>query len=142
MVVYTEEKIFSQNNACPFCGISIGELEPRGFSFNSPFGACKTCHGLGVKMEFEPDLLIPDKTKSILDGAIVPWSGRFSSFRRQELRAVGKKVGFDLLTPINKMRPEQIKVILHGTDELIHFQYESKTSDSFWQHTDSFEGVL
>jgi len=102
----TDERIFSQNNACSYCGITIGELEPRTFSFNSPFGACKTCHGLGVKMEFDSDLLIPDKTKSILDGAIVPWSGRFSSFRRQTLRDVGKKFGFDLLTPINKMSPK------------------------------------
>ncbi|MGI0066367.1 MAG: excinuclease ABC subunit UvrA, partial [Nitrosotalea sp.] len=130
MVVDTEEKIFSQNNACPFCGISIGELEPRGFSFNSPFGACKTCHGLGVKMEFEPDLLIPDKTKSILDGAIVPWSGRFSSFRRQTLRDVGKKYGFDLMTPINKMSTKQLQVILYGSEEAVKFSYESQSTDS------------
>ena len=71
---------------------NVGELEPRTFSFNSPFGMCKTCNGLGVKMEFDPELVIPDKSKSILDGAIVPWSGRFSSFRKQELRVVGKKV--------------------------------------------------
>ncbi len=137
-----ENKIFSQNNACPFCGVTIGELEPRTFSFNSPFGSCKTCNGLGVKMEFDPDLVIPDKTKSILDGAIVPWSGRFSSFRRQALRAVGKKFGFNLMTPINKIKPQHLKIILNGTDELINFQYQSKSSDSYWEHTDDFEGVL
>ena len=86
------ERIFSQNNACPHCGLTIGELEPRNFSFNSPFGLCKTCNGLGVKMEFDADLVIPDKSKSILDGAIVPWSGRFSAFRRQALRTVGEKI--------------------------------------------------
>ena len=96
------EKIFSQNNACPHCGLTIGELEPRNFSFNSPFGLCKTCNGLGVKMEFDPALVIPDKSKSILEGAIVPWSGRFSAFRRQALRTVGEKFGFDLMTPIEK----------------------------------------
>ncbi|MGQ0771794.1 MAG: excinuclease ABC subunit UvrA [Nitrososphaerota archaeon] len=137
-----DEKIFSQNNACPHCGITVGEIEPRTFSFNSPFGSCKACNGLGVKMEFDEDLVIPDKTKSILDGAIVPWSGRFSSFRKQELRAVGKKFGFDLTTQINKIKPEHLKVILHGTDQRIHFQYESQTSDSSWQYTNSFEGVL
>ena len=137
-----ENKIFSQNNACPFCGVTIGELEPRTFSFNSPFGSCKTCNGLGVKMEFDPDLVIPDKTKSILDGAIVPWSGRFSSFRRQALKAVGKKFGFNLMTPINKIKPQHLKIILNGTDELINFQYQSKSSDSYWEHTDDFEGVL
>ena len=137
-----DEKIFSQNNACPHCGITVGELEPRTFSFNSPFGMCKQCNGLGVKMEFDPNLVIPDKSKSILDGAIVPWSGRFQSFRRQELRTVGKKYGFNLMTPINKMKSKQINIILHGTDDVLKFSYESKNSDSFWEYTDAFEGVL
>ncbi|HET8719996.1 MAG TPA: excinuclease ABC subunit UvrA, partial [Candidatus Nitrosotenuis sp.] len=128
--------------ACPYCGISIGEIEPRTFSFNSPFGSCSACHGLGIKMEFDPDLVIPDKTKSILDGAIVPWSGRFSAFRKQELRSVGKKFGFDLMTPINKIKPEHLKIILHGTDQTIQYKYESRTSDSYWEYTNSFEGVL
>ncbi len=137
-----KEKIFSQNNACPYCGITIGELEPRTFSFNSPFGMCTTCSGLGVKMEFDADLVIPDKSKSILDGAIVPWSGRFSSFRRQALRSVGKKFKFNLMTPIEKMTSKQLKVILYGTDELIDFRYRSRSGDSSWQYTDAFEGVI
>jgi excinuclease ABC subunit A len=136
------EKIFSQNNACPYCGLTIGELEPRTFSFNSPFGMCKGCNGLGVKMEFDADLVIPDKSKSILDGAIVPWSGRFSSFRRQALRAVGKKFGFDLMTPISKIKPKHLKIILHGSDDMIDFNYRSKSGDSSWQYTNAFEGVL
>lgn len=138
----SQDKIFSQNNACPYCGITIGELEPRTFSFNSPFGSCKACNGLGVKMEFDPDLVIPDKSKSILDGAIVPWSGRFSSFRKQALKHVGKEFGFNLMTPINKLTPKQLRVILYGTDQRIHFRYESKSSDSSWEYTDAFEGVL
>ncbi len=93
-------------------------------------------------MEFDPNLVIPDKSKSILDGAIVPWSGRFQSFRRQELRTVGKKYGFNLMTPINKMKSKQINIILHGTDDVLKFSYESKNSDSFWEYTDAFEGVL
>lgn len=137
-----ENKIFSQNNACPFCGVTIGELEPRTFSFNSPFGMCKTCNGLGIKMEFDPDLVIPDKTKSILDGAIVPWSGRFSSFRRQALRSVGKKFGFNLMTPINEIKPKHLKIIMYGTDEMIDFKYRSKSGESSWQYTDAFEGVI
>ena len=137
-----ENTIFSQNNACPHCGVTIGELEPRTFSFNSPFGSCKACNGLGVKMEFDPDLVVPDKTKSLLDGAIVPWSGRASSFRRQELRAVGKKFGFNLMTPFNKLKPKQLEVILDGTDNMIKYKYESKSSDSYWEYTDRFEGVL
>ena len=136
------EKIFSQNNACPHCGLTVGELEPRSFSFNSPFGMCKTCNGLGVKMEFDADLVVPDKTKSILDGAIVPWSGRFSAFRRQALRAVGKKFGFDLMTPFDKIKPKHLQIILHGTDDLIDFEYRSKSGDSSWKSTNVFEGVL
>jgi len=138
----SQDKMFSQNNACPYCGITIGELEPRTFSFNSPFGSCKACNGLGVKMEFDPDLVIPDKSKSILDGAIVPWSGRFSSFRKQALKHVGKEFGFNLMTPINKLTPKQLRVILYGTDQRIRFRYESKSSDSSWEYTDTFEGVL
>jgi len=136
------EKIFSQNNACPYCGLTVGELEPRSFSFNSPFGMCKTCNGLGVKMEFDADLVVPDKTKSILDGAIIPWSGRFSSFRRQALRAVGKKFGFDLMTPLEKIKPKHFDIIMNGTDDLIDFDYRSKSGDSSWQYTNAFEGVL
>ena len=93
-------------------------------------------------MEFDPNLVIPDKSKSILDGAIVPWSGRFQSFRRQELRTVGKKYAFNLMTPINKMKSKQINIILYGTDDVLKFSYESKNSDSFWEYTDAFEGVL
>ena len=138
----TSERIFSQNNACPYCGLTVGDLEPRSFSFNSPFGMCKTCNGLGVKMEFDADLVIPDKTKSILDGAIIPWSGRFSSFRRQALRAVGKKFGFDLMTPINEINSKHLQIILHGTSDLIDFNYSSKSGDMSWQHVNTFEGVL
>ncbi|HXV50678.1 MAG TPA: excinuclease ABC subunit UvrA [Nitrosopumilaceae archaeon] len=138
----SQDKMFSQNNACPYCGITIGELEPRTFSFNSPFGSCKACNGLGVKMEFDSDLVIPDKSKSILDGAIVPWSGRFSSFRKQALKHVGKEFGFNLMTPINKLTSKQLRVILYGTDQRIRFRYESKSSDSSWEYTDAFEGVL
>ena len=144
VMIFSEknEKIFSQNNACPHCGLTVGELEPRTFSFNSPFGMCRACSGLGVKMEFDADLVIPDRAKSILDGAIVPWSGRFSSFRRQALRAVGEKFGFSLMTPIGDIREDHLKVILHGTDDLVNFRYRSKSGDSSWQYTNAFEGVL
>ena len=136
-----KEDVFSQNNACSRCNITIGEMEPRTFSFNSPFGMCPSCSGLGVKMEFDPDLVIPDKTKSILDGAIVPWNGRFASYRRQSLRSVGKKFGFDLMMPISKMSSKQIDVMLYGTETLVDFDYKSN-SGSRWGRTDSFEGVI
>jgi len=144
VVVSTDGKdaMYSQRNACPHCGISLGDLEPRTFSFNSPFGACKDCNGLGIKIEFDPDLIIPDKAKSILDGAIRPWTGHFATFRSAMLRDVGRKFGFDLTTPISKMKPDQLKVILYGTDENIHYKYESRYSESRWEYRGAFEGVV
>ena len=138
-----EDILYSQRNACPYCGISLGDLEPRSFSFNSPFGACRECNGLGVKIEFDPELIIPDKSKSILDGAVKPWSGYFATFRSAMLRDVGKHFGFNLYTPISKMTEEQIRVILYGTDENIHYKYEGKySSASRWEFRGSFEGVI
>ena len=134
VVVSVENKdtMYSQRNACPHCGISLGDLEPRTFSFNSPFGACRECNGLGIKIEFDPDLIIPDKSKSIIEGAIKRWSGHFATFRSSMLRDVGRMFGFDLATPMSKMRPEQVRVILYGSDESIHYKYQSRYSDNRW----------
>ncbi|MGA9153643.1 MAG: excinuclease ABC subunit UvrA [Candidatus Nitrosopolaris sp.] len=144
VVASTENKdrLYSQRNACAKCGISLGELEPRGFSFNSPFGACTECNGLGIKTEFDPELIIPDRSKSILEGAVKPWSGHFATFRSAMLRDVGKRFGFDLGTPISNMTERQLKIILYGTDENIHYKYESRYSDSRWEYRGSFEGVI
>lgn len=137
-----EEKMYSQRNACPKCEVSLGEMEPRTFSFNSPFGACKECNGLGSKIEFDPDLIIPDRSKSILEGAIKPWSGYFASFRSSMLKDVGKRLGFTLNSPISEMTEKQKRTILYGTDENIHYKYQSKHSDSTWEYSGSFEGVI
>ena len=138
-----KDYIFSQKNACPYCNINIGEMEPRFFSFNSPFGACEKCNGLGIEIEFDPDLIIPDKSKSILNGGIKPWSsGQFASFRTSMLKDVGKKFGFNLNTPIEKMSEEQINVILYGTDIKINYNYVSKSSDSSWEYSGRFKGVI
>jgi excinuclease ABC subunit A len=138
-----KDYIFSQKNACPYCNINIGEMEPRFFSFNSPFGACEKCNGLGIEIEFAPDSIIPDKSKSILNGAIKPWSsGQFASFRTSMLKDVGKKFGFNLNTPMEKMSEEQINVILYGTDIKINYNYVSKSSDSSWEYSGRFKGVI
>ena len=107
MLIENELHLYSQQNACPKCGLSMADLEPRSFSFNSPFGACKVCNGLGFKLKFDPDLIIPDRSKSILDGAIKPWLGRFASFRSSKLRDVGKHFGFNLNMPISKFTDDQ-----------------------------------
>ena len=137
-----KDAMYSQKNACPHCEISIGDIEPRTFSFNSPFGACQVCNGLGIKIEFDPDLIIPDRQKSILEGAIKPWSGHFATFRSSMLKDVGRKFGFDLSTPVAKMSPRQLQVIMYGTDESIRFKYESRHTDSRWEYSGTFEGVI
>lgn len=141
-IIDNKEFLFSRNNSCPFCKISIGNIEPRSFSFNSPFGACNDCNGLGIKIEFDPELIIPDKTISILDGAIKPWQGNFATFKTSMLKYVGKKFGFDLNTPIEKMDSQQINVILYGTNQSIHYKYESKYSQSRWEYESNFEGII
>lgn len=111
--------IYSSLMACPICGDSFEELQPRMFSFNSPFGACEECNGLGVKIEFDPEKVIPDKNKSIMDGAIDLYGKIDLSWRSQQLKIVGKKFGFDLFTPIKDFTKEQLHVLLYGTDSPI-----------------------
>ena len=110
---------YSSLMACPICGLSFEELQPRMFSFNSPFGACEECKGLGVKIEFDPELIIPDKSKSIMDGAIEIYGKLDLSWRAQQLQVIGKKFGFDLFTPINKFTKEQLNVLFYGSKEAI-----------------------
>ena len=110
---------FSQSFSCPDCGVSIDEIEPRSFSFNNPFGACPECLGLGYKMEFDPDLMIPDKSLSISEGAIVVMGWQSctdkSSFTNAILNALCREYGFDLDTPF-KDYPKKIQdIILYGT---------------------------
>jgi excinuclease ABC subunit A len=142
MLIENELHLYSQQNACPKCGLSMADLEPRSFSFNSPFGACKVCNGLGFKLKFDPDLIIPDRSKSILDGAIKPWLGRFASFRSSKLRDVGKHFGFNLNMPISKFTDDQLNVILYGTDRRIQYIYTSRNSESKWVYVGNFEGVI
>jgi excinuclease ABC subunit A len=134
-----KEKIYSSSLACPVCGMSIEELQPRMFSFNSPFGACEECKGLGVKIEFDPDLVIPDKTKSILDGAIEVYGKMDLSWRSQQLQTIGKKFGFDLFTPINKFSKEQLNVLLYGSSEPIKGRWSTGATMNL---SEGWEGLL
>ena len=137
-----EKKIFSEQFACSDCGISLGELAPRMFSFNSPHGACPSCQGLGTKMEFDPDLIIPDRKKTMTEGAIVPWSTQMWGFRGQALKSLGNYLGFDLGTPIKDLKPEHLKIILYGTDDEIDFHFKSKDATSHYTYKGTFEGVI
>ena len=136
------EILFSQNYACPECGISLEELQPRMFSFNSPFGACPTCDGLGVKMEMDPDLVIPDRRKSIDDGAVVPFAGATSTYYPQKLDAVAKHFGFSTGLPIDELDPKFIQILLFGAGSTtFRFQYENPFGQTRVYDT-HFEGVI
>jgi excinuclease ABC subunit A len=114
--------VFSERYACSACGINISEIEPRIFSFNSPYGACTLCNGLGMKMEFDVDLVIPDRNKSILEGALEPWKrgGKgYLLYYRSLLRELSNRLNFDLSTPFKKLSKEVRHAILYGCDEEI-----------------------
>lgn len=137
-----EDKLYSSRMACPVCGITFEELQPRIFSFNSPFGACEICHGLGIKMEFDEELIIPDKDLSIADGAISLYRNAVDGWRGQNLAYVAKHFGFNLMTPIKDLTKEQYDILMHGTDESIKFRYDSKNGDSTYSFTGSWEGLI
>lgn len=137
-----EEHLFSAKMACPACGLAFEELQPRMFSFNSPFGACETCHGLGIKMEFDPDLIIPDKSKSIADGAVDLYKNIVDGWRLQYLTAVAKHHGFDIFTPIRKLTKKQFDVIMYGSDERMKFNMVMNQGDANWSHTGTWEGLI
>jgi excinuclease ABC subunit A len=138
-----QDMVFSEKYACAKCGIDISEIEPRLFSFNSPYGACPACNGLGIKLEFDPDLVIPDKTKSINEGAISPWKrgGRgYILYYRWLLRQFSSQLKFDLDTPFNHLPKDIQSAVLYGSEEYVgnkpfegvipHLERLFKSSDS------------
>lgn len=133
---------YSTHLACVECGISFEELQPRNFSFNSPFGACSYCHGLGVHQEFDPDLIIPDKKLSIADGGIAPWSSSLFGFRGQMLRSLSKHFKFRLDQSLDDLDPNKLKILLYGSNEAIKFDYKSKNTSSNWSYVGDYEGVI
>ncbi|NIM17966.1 MAG: excinuclease ABC subunit UvrA [Candidatus Aminicenantes bacterium] len=136
------EHIFSSEMSCPQCGIVFEELQPRMFSFNSPFGACEVCHGLGIKMEFDPDLIIPDKRLSIADGALAIYRNAIDGWRGQYVGAVAKHFGFDVFTPIKDLDQKQYNVLMNGSRERIRFSMSMKNGDASWSHIGQWEGLL
>ncbi|WP_382320764.1 excinuclease ABC subunit UvrA [Limosilactobacillus reuteri] len=117
---------FSEQYACPICGFTVGELEPRLFSFNAPTGACPECEGLGLKLEVDIDLVVSDQTKTLKEGAIVPWNPISSQYYPQMLEQFCKSVDIDMDTPFNKLSKKQQQQILYGNGETpFHFHYEN-----------------
>jgi excinuclease ABC subunit A len=137
-----EEIAFSQSLACPNCGYSVEELSPRMFSFNSPFGACPECTGLGTRVEVDVDLVVPDRTKSIQDGAIVPWAGSTSTYYPQLLRAACLHLGIAVDRPVAEIPPDQLNKVLYGAPgEKVTFVYENDFGQTKTASV-HFEGVV
>ncbi|MGC9434867.1 MAG: excinuclease ABC subunit UvrA [Methanomicrobiales archaeon] len=136
------EETFSSLLACPVCGISFEELQPRMFSFNSPFGACEECKGLGIRMEFDPDLIIPDQSLSIADGAVALYRNYVDGYRIQYLGGVAKHLGFDIFTPIRDLDEDQYRGLMYGAADQIRFTLRSRSKNASWQHSGPWEGLL
>lgn len=139
-----EEQLFSENYACPDCGVSIEELTPRMFSFNNPYGACPTCSGLGALMKIDPALIVPNGELSLRQGAInvTGWqSSNTASIAAMYLAALGDKYGFDMDTPFNKLSEQARHAILYGTgNERIHIEYRREFGEG--SYDSPFEGVI
>jgi excinuclease ABC subunit A len=136
------ERTFSEHLACLYDDLSFEELEPRSFSFNSPFGACVECHGLGTRKEVDPELVVPDPEKSLAEGAIQPWSsGHNIEYFGRLLQALGDALGFTLKTPWHKLTPKQQKAVLHGHETEVHVRYRNRYGRERSYYT-SYEGVV
>lgn len=134
------ELLFSENFACPQHGAVMEELSPRLFSFNSPYGACPNCHGLGSLRTFSADLVVPDPTLPVY-AAIAPWSEKDNTYYFSLLYSVGKAFGFEIQLPWNQLTPDQQNVILHGSEEKIYIEADSRYRDNKGYHR-RYEGVL
>ena len=135
---------FSEHFACPDCGVSLGELEPRNFSFNSPYGACPECTGLGTKTEFDPDLIAPDRSLSIRQGALRPFvkrDGEMTDWRMAMLEGVAKRLGFTLDTPLQDLAPEQFHALMFGADGNVTVAFRNRWGRTRYIDTE-FEGVI
>lgn len=137
-----KERLYSSKMACPVCGMAFEELQPRMFSFNSPFGACESCNGLGIRMEFDPDLIIPDRELCIADSAVALYRNAIDGWRGQYLGAVAKHFGFDVFTPIKDLTKEQLDALMYGSDERISFNMSMKNGDAYWSRNSTWEGLI
>ena len=138
-----EEMIFSEAFSCVYCNVSLGEIEPRTFSFNNPHGACGTCTGLGFKMVVDPDLVIPDKSKTIEEGGIEGWSrgGSLSSWHMSQLNSLSEVASFRVDVPIKNIESETLNMIMNGTKTKVKMSYRSRRGRTFrWNRR--FEGVI
>lgn len=137
-----EELIYSEKLACPDCNLSFEELTPRIFSFNAPYGACDKCGGIGVDFKIDPDLVIPDRTKSIKDGAIYPWSKSSTAYYDDVIKAVSQAYDIDLEIPFQDLPAEHQQIILYGNDERIPMRIREFGSKRYRTSLQRFIGVI
>ena len=135
------EVVMSENFACPYCDYSLEELEPRIFSFNAPYGSCPDCKGLGVQYKINVDLVIPDRSKSINEGAISTISVDDNNTIMTQLRAVSSYYGIDLDKPVKKLTSDELDIILYGSKDLLEFNYVAKNGNTR-NVVDYFEGII
>ncbi len=136
------ERMYSEHLACLYDDLSFDELEPRSFSFNSPWGACPDCTGLGTKLEVDPELIVPDESKSLADGAIAPWSGgHVSDYFERLIQALGETLGFRMDTPWAKLPAKARQALLRGYDLQVHVRYKNRYGRERSYYT-TFEGVI
>ena len=141
-VIGGEEILLSEDYACPYCDYSLEELEPRIFSFNAPYGSCEDCKGLGIKYKIDVDLVIPDRNKSILEGAIKPINiDEESNITYTELTTVAKYYNIDLNKKVKDLKKEELDIILYGSKDLMDFNYKSKTGNTR-KTTNYYEGII
>ncbi len=140
---HNREQRFSEKLACPNGhALAVDDLEPRSFSFNSPYGACPECAGLGIRKEVDPDLVVPDPDRTLADGAVAPWSmGHTADYFTRMMASLGEAMGFDVDTPWRKLPPKARKAILEGCDEQVHVRYRNRYGRTRSYYAD-FEGVL
>ena len=140
-IVGEKEILFSELYACPYCEFSLPELEPRLFSFNAPYGACPDCKGLGIKLTVNPDLVIPDKNKSLREGCIVTLSDDQDGVYYKRLEAVCKHYKISMDKPFKKLSKEQQNILLYGSSDIINFKYTTKSGNKYDQN-DFYEGII
>ena len=141
-IIGKEPLVFSEHYACPLCGFTVGELEPRLFSFNAPFGACPDCDGLGMNLEVDLDLVIPDRSLTLNEGAIVPWNEEHSQYYPNLLRQAAEQFGIDMDTPFQKLPSKQQNFLLYGSQEQqFHFHFDNDFGNVRDVDT-TFEGVV
>jgi len=135
------EHFFSQKNACPDCGVSIPELQPRLFSFNNPFGACPACTGLGIKMEFDPSLIIPNPSLSFNEGGVVPYNPD-SAWYRSRFESIARHYKFSLDTPLKDIPKKALNAMIYGSDDDLEVHYKNRDGTSHFDYNTRFPGVL